>query len=96
MHPSLINTTPIIPQQCGSEGVEWSSLSKTQKKKLKTKAKINVMNNLLIDDSTIQEGNKKTQSDNPVKDCIEKDVTPKPLFKMTFEDPLISVIENVL
>jgi len=50
MHPCLINTTPIIPRQCGTEGVEWSSLSKTQKKKLKTKAKINVMNNLLNDD----------------------------------------------
>ena len=50
MHPYLVNTTPIIPHQCGSEGVEWSSLSKTQKKKLKTKTKINVMNTLLNDD----------------------------------------------
>jgi hypothetical protein len=90
----LISTTPIIPQQCGKEGVEWSSLSRTQKKNLKTKAKINIMNNLLNDESIIQEGNKKTQCDNPVKDYVEKDVNSKPI--MTPDDPVISKIKKLL
>jgi len=35
----LTKSTPEIPQQCGSIGVEWSNLSKTQKKRLKAKIK---------------------------------------------------------
>ena len=35
----LTESTPEIPLKCGNIGVEWSSLSKTQKKRMKAKAK---------------------------------------------------------
>ena len=49
--PTMVTVeTPEVPQQCGIEtGVEWSKLSKTQKKKSKAKAKINYVNQMLKD-----------------------------------------------
>ena len=51
----LTDLAPQIPQQCANGGVDWSSLSKTQKKKLKAKIK----NNALIEgvNSAFQEEN---------------------------------------
>ena len=42
------NTTPEVPQKCGSViGVELSNLSKTQKKKMKAKAKEKSINTVI-------------------------------------------------
>ena len=46
--PSMVTiSTPEIPQQCGNvTGVDWSKLTKTQKKKFKTKSKIKNVNQM--------------------------------------------------
>ena len=56
----LTKSTPEIPQPRGSIGVEWSSLSKTQKKRMKAKVK---------DRDTIKEINESMdpKSDNTAK-----------------------------
>ena len=83
----LTKSTPEIPQPSGSIGVEWSSLSKTQKKRMKAKVK---------DRDTIKEINESMdpKSDNTAKKYIEKDVKSMP--KIRFDDPLIKSLENEL
>ena len=83
----LTKSTPEIPQQCGSIGVEWSNLSKTQKKRMKAKNK---------DRDTIKEIKESMdpKSDNTAKDYLEKDVKSMP--KIIFNDPLIKSLENEL
>ena len=74
----MTESTPAIPQQCGNIGVDWSSLSKTQKKKFKANAKTH-----------------RTVPDiNPFASHVEVDFNALP--KMTFNDPLIEMIKNLL
>ena len=71
--------------------MDWSSLSKTQKKRKKAKAKTH---NTVPD--TIKEINESMdpKSDNTAKKYIEKDVKSMP--KIRFDDPLIKSLENEL
>ena len=83
----LTKSTPEIPQQCGSIGVEWSNLSKTRKKRMKAKNK---------DRDTIKEIKESMgpKSDNTAKEYLEKDVKSMP--KIIFNGPLIKLFENEL
>ena len=101
----MIVSTPEVPQQCGNEnGVEWSKLSKTQKKKSKAKAKIQNVKQLLNDcDQTSTLKITLQQNDKiDTKELDQHDFTfasmliQKPTINISPEDSLISAIQEVI
>jgi len=93
-------TTPAILQQCGKDiqstvynGVEWSNLSQTQKKKIKAKIKIQLITNELKDINLKAPESKSLKTNDPINDHIETNCI---IPKLIFNDPLVVTIQNLL
>ena len=106
--PSMVTvSTPEIPQQCGNvTGVDWSKLTRTQKKKFKTKSKIKNVNQILKDSDQIWKSempllpnnnidiNEKTMQNAP--DSNPFAVLLLPECKLTTQDTLISATQDLI
>ena len=83
MEHTITDPSTIIPHQCGNLSVdEQSSLSKTQKKKLKAKAK----------GKSINKGVKSESKEHTA--CNEPISTDLP--KMNLDDPLITKVQSII
>ena len=90
-------SSPNIPQQCGNNkaGVDWSSLSKTQKKR--AKAKIKDKNNVSTDaKDSITKVEPIVQTKFSVNPFTEHSLKVQSLPKITINDPLITAIQNII
>jgi hypothetical protein len=83
MEHTMTDPSTIIPHQCGNLSVdEYSSLSKTQKKKLKAKSKGKSINK-----GVKSESKEHTSSKEPIS--ID-------LPKMNLDDPLIAKVQSII
>lgn len=88
MHTIVTKSSPVIPQQCGNKnGVDWSSLSRTQKKKMKAKTKVEDSKDAVITCKTTEELGEMVG--NPFAKQYD-------LPRLTLHDPLILSLQKII
>ena len=99
VHNTLTESSPEIPQQCANDGVDWSSLCKTQKKRAKAKIK-NIVSKEDIESATHDKPDLTQPSNNgPDKlagNLFKDEHQRRKVFKITIDESLISTIQNVI